>query len=123
MFKGTNFIVAFFFVFSLSFSFYVSANTVYSADLHSKIIVTQQDSAHEFYQNFVSAPYEIMSSNTLKGMPVLSLNSNDNIGDLLPDQNMSYCDDVSSLSSRHINQINDNFTPNQYSSAIFIVTN
>ena len=119
MFKGTNFIVAFFFVFSLSFSFYVMANTVHSADLHSKTIVTQQDSSHEFYPNFVVAPYEIMGSNA----PILPLNSNDNMGDLLPGQNMPYCDDVSSLSSRCINQINDSFTPNQYSSAIFIVTN
>ncbi len=123
MFKSTNFIVAFFFVFSLSFSFYVASSTLYSADLHAKTTGEKQDLAHEFYPNFIVAPYEIMNSSILKEMPILPLNSNDNMSDLLSAQNMPSCADRLSLSSRHISPIANSFTPNHYNPAIFVVTN
>jgi len=123
MFKSTNFIVAFFFVFSLSFSFYVASSTLYSTDLHAKGADEKQDLAHEFYPNFASAPYEIMNSSILKEITILPLNSNDSMGDLLSDQNMSFCDDNLSLNSRHISPIANSFAPNYYTPAIFVVTN
>jgi hypothetical protein len=123
MFKSTNFIVAFFFVFSLSFSFYVASSTLYSINLHAKTIDEKHDLAHEFYPNFIVAPYEIINSSALNEEPILHLNSNDNMGDLLADQNMPSCYDILSLNNRRINQITNSFTPNHCTPAIFVVTN
>lgn len=123
MFKSTNFIVAFFFVFSLSFSFYVASSTLYSTDLYAETIDEKQDLAYEFYPNFITAPYEIINSSVLKEMPILPLNSSDNMGDLISDQNMPSCDDSMLLNNRHISPIANSFAPTHCAPAIFVVTN
>jgi hypothetical protein len=123
MFKSTNFIVAFFFVFSLSFSFYVASSTLYSADLHAMTVDEKQDLAHEFYPNFIVAPYEIVNSSILKETPILPLSSNNNMSDLHIDQNMSSCHDIISLNGRCISPITNSFTSNHYTPAIFVITN